>query len=467
MWAAVAGFALGMTVINRPLAALAIGLPFIAWSGVRLLRALIVHEPDAPAEVVYTPAIRLPNQPEPSIPAPFIPSSIKNETAVNVEQTLAFQPRRLLVALLPLTILGLIAATISVIIPAYQYAAVGNPSLNLYTLVWEYDQVGFGPGYGRNIHTLEKGYRQTRWDLSLTAADLFGWQTGQITPELQDHLRTEADYWPPVGLSWIFLPVGIVMGLMGLRRRWLLMAGWFAVTVFIVLQTPNLPQETLRNPTFATGWLIATMLWAVVPLLWLGLGKQHPRVNWTWLFVSVILCIVLAHVAYWVGSQRYSTRYYFEALTGVAILSAVPLAWLARQSRMRWLVYGGLLIALLYSLYAYSTPRIMALYRFNWVSTEVLNRVESMREPGKQVLVIVTGSDVRWRALGSLMAVTSPYLNSDIVGALDFKGPDTRQQILNRFPDRQIIEMTAQGNWACFGTKLEGECYGETPTSGG
>jgi hypothetical protein len=47
------------------------------------------------------------------------------------------------------------------------------------------------------------------------------------------------------------------------------------------------------------------------------------------------------------------------------------------------------------------------------------------------------------------MGVTSPYLNSPIVVARDYGGRN-RQQILERFPDRQVIELFAIANDATF-----------------
>ena len=70
----------------------------------------------------------------------------------------------------------------------------------------------------------------------------------------------------------------------------------------------------------------------------------------------------------------------------------------------------------------------------------------------KPVLVLIDGASVRWRAIGPFMALTSPYLNSDIVGAWNYEGTDGKvsQQILDRFPDRQVIEMDGADNYAWF-----------------
>jgi hypothetical protein len=346
-WGIVAGATLGLVVINRPLTAIGIAVPFVVWSIIRLLLPL-VRRATFESHAYFIAHVR------------------------------------------PLLALTSVTLLLSLVVPIFNKAATDNPTTNLYTLVWSYDKVGFGEGYGRNGHTLEKGIRHARFDLSLMAADLFGWQLGSITPELQEHLETEGDYWPVFGVSWILLPFG----------------------------------------------------------LWIG-RKQR----WTWLLAAVPVMLVMVHLAYWIGSQRYSTRYYFEGLSALSIISTIPLAWLWRKISIPWLklLYSvAFICVLIYILLNYTQPRLAPLYRFNQIGQPQIDAVLERREGDRPVLVLVTGSDVRWRAFGSLMAVTSPYLDSDIVVAWDNLTPGTRDAILARFPDRQVIEMDALVNQATF-----------------
>jgi hypothetical protein len=448
-WGLIAGVALGLSVINRPLAGLALAAPFIAWSGMRLLRS-IIHTQDAGEKTSAEP-----EQPE-SETVPLLPTS----TMWN----------RLIQALMPLLALAVVSGLIMGVIPAYNDAATGDASKNLYTLVWNYDQVGFGEGYGRNIHTLEKGLRQTRWDLSLTMADLFGWQSepllgtdGSVRPELRQHLLNDGDYWTPIGLSWLLLPFGL---LLGFRRKTLFFALWLIVVAVIFMQTTNLPVDQLRDPRFAVIWMAGNGLLLCVPCLFFLFWKRRDsQAEWTYLLLVFGLFLLLLHVAYWIGSQRYSTRYYYEMVGGLAIISALPLAWLARRWN-RWAIYVALAVILVYGFVSYSIPRVGVLYRFNWVSPALIQAVEAKREGEQPVLVLLKGTDVRWRAVGPLMAVTSPLLDSEIVAAIDNGAAGYRDQIIANFPDRQVIDMTAVGNTSCFGDSLEGECYGEPPPAG-
>lgn len=97
----------------------------------------------------------------------------------------------------------------------WQYAVTGDPWLNPYTLWWEYDRVGFGPGYGRleQGHSLTQARINTEFSLLVGWHDLFGW--GRF--------------------SWIFLPLGVLAILR--HRLWngLLLACVYPSLVLIYL----------------------------------------------------------------------------------------------------------------------------------------------------------------------------------------------------------------------------------------
>jgi hypothetical protein len=89
---------------------------------------------------------------------------------------------------------GVAALSLGALHFAWQYAATGDPFINLYTLWWEYDKVGFGPGFGRYGHSLSLARINTEFSLWVGWRDLFGW----------------------AAYSWIFLPFGVFAA----RRNW-------------------------------------------------------------------------------------------------------------------------------------------------------------------------------------------------------------------------------------------------------
>ncbi|MBI1258660.1 MAG: hypothetical protein GC204_14425 [Chloroflexi bacterium] len=456
LWGAAAGIALGLLVANRPISGIAIAAPLILWSAIRLLRGLLQRRQVAHGNIVDDVG---PQADMPSLP--MTEASLQLEQPATPPDEIArrrFVPRvnvpisGFVPTLAPLAILSLFTLLIASIVPINNYVAVGSPTKDLYTLVWSYDQIGFGPCCGRSGHTLEKGIRQARFDLSLTASDLFGWQIGSMTdasgtvnPDISNHLLTQANYWIELGVSWILLPFAF---LVAYRRKAIFIVIWVAAALGWVEFALNFQHGTLmQNPQFSWAWIITALIWLYLPLFF---WRDRMRA-WTWILWSAAIGLVVMQMAYWIGSQLYSTRYFYEGLTSIAIISALPLAWLARRIS-RPLIYGLLALALAYSMYFYSIPRISVLHGFNFINQTRIDDALARRTGDQPVLVLIDGASVRWRAIGPFMALTSPYLNSDVVGAWNYEGTDgkVRQQILDRFPDRQVIELDGADNYAWF-----------------
>lgn len=420
-WGVLAGVALGVMVITRPLTALGVAAPLIVWSGIRLLRVLVK-------------------------------SSGKISRPAAFWQTLK-----------PLVLLSVFTLLIAALIPIYNYTATGEAGENLYTRIWSYDRIGFGECCGRNGHTLQKAFRHTRFDLSLTAVDLFGWQLEPLTDDQRQHLLIESDYYPGTGYSFLLLIPGIFAGVLwGASGRWHVMRRGVAVILWLIVAAGwchyalNLPSVQLIDPSTGWAWVLGALGIVLLPLLIFVWRGEDKRAQVTWLLLGWMLCVVILQFTYWIGSQRYSTRYYYEALVPAAMLSALPLAWAAGRWRgfVRGTIYVGLLLVTGYALVNYSLPRIDVLHRFNTIGTHDLVALEQRREPGEKVLVMVTGPSsgddrVRWRALGTFMAVSDPFGAGDIVTAWN-TGDQLRDELLARFPDRRVIELSARGNEAEF-----------------
>lgn len=423
-WGLLAGGMLGLLVITRPLSAIAISLPFIAWSGIRLLIACV--------------------------------EAVRTRRAAPVIRPL-----------MPLVMLGIVTLVMAVITTIFNAAATGNPRENLYQRVWSYDIVGFGPCCGRSGHTLEKGFRHARYDLSLTAADTFGWQTGGLGDDVQKYLLVDGTYFPNRGYSLFLLPVGLLMGV-GLwqrrsgKNRWsraalirlALGAVWLAGTAALWLLPQQLPAAMLQIPEMGWIWLAAMLSWCLLPIVGF-ISLRDSTARYTWLIAAVAMTVVVLQFIYWIGSARYSTRYYAEAITAAALLTALVFAWLSRFVGRR-IVYGVLLAVTAYSFWMYTAPRVQLLYRYNEIEQSFLDGINARRDgSGRPVLVIIRGPEsgddrVRWRALGELMAVTSPALDSDIVGAWDYMAEGLHDKLIAQFPGRQVIEMEGKGNDAWF-----------------
>lgn len=463
LWGIAAGLTLGALAATRPLTTVAIGLPFIAWSAIRLLMSLFQK---IPSQTIRTFAS------DNDVEVPLLEHRGGGFRGWGDSPFAQFWK-----LLQPLLLLSICTLLIASSIPLFNRVATGDSSQNLYELVWDYDRVGFGEGYGRNTHRLSKAVRHTQFDLSLTAADLFGWQFTPITDEEISHFQNEADYYPASAYSFLLLPLGVIVGLFAynehqrrFRAKWL--AIW-AIIAFIWVLLPvylehdffglgsfstlfRISPDLDDNIIFSWVWIIAFLVWLYSPLAILVRWKETPQLSYIWLMLSIILSIVIIQMLYWIGSQRYSTRYYFEALTAASLITALPIAWLAQRIN-RKIVYGAFLSLCIFTLYFYSTPRITALYRYNQISPEQIEAVQARRVDERPILVIVAGESsgdnrVRWRSYGSLMVVTNPYLDSDIVVVRDFGS--NRDNFIAQFPERQVIDMLAIGNDAYFADEV-------------
>jgi hypothetical protein len=184
-----------------------------------------------------------------------------------------------------------LAIVIFALIPLWQVALTGQPFLNPYTLWWEYDRVGFGPGVGvtESGHNLRLAYDNTRFSLRAGVHDAFGWPY----------------------LSWLFLPLGLL-------ALWSRRDGWLMAATF--------PSLVLTYGAYWIGsWLLGPRYYyEVLPTMavlsaagaaWLG-GWMGRRVRW-------------------VRFRRLSTVALLSILIGVNLLFYLP----ARVGGMKGL-YG-------------------------------------------------------------------------------------------------------------------------------
>jgi len=407
-WASVAGITLGLLLITRPATTIAIALPFVVWAILRLARTLLSGG--------IAPVLR---------------------------------------EVRPYLLLSVLTLSIGALTPLFNTIATGNPRENLYTRIWSYDTLGFGECCGRNIHTLEKGFRHARFDISLTASDLFGWEVGEITQAHLVHLQTRANYWLNTGLSFIPLLIGVVTALLwGAHSykqgaaRMIALASWVVGAVaWCIVPVVYLPASQIQDPTFSWLWIVLGLLWSLFPLFACVVFNASRSMVYTWLFIGVALCIVILQMAYWIGSQRYSTRYWYEALGAISLLSALGFVWLMRGRWLKMAVYGVFGVLLLYGFYDYSLPRINALYRFNNIGQDMLDAVKE-RAGDDPVLVLIRGeatgdNRIMWSAYATLTASTSPYLDGQIVAARVYG--DFEERVRALFPDRRVILMEGVG----------------------
>jgi len=155
---------------------------------------------------------------------------------------------------------GIIALGLASMQLVWQYIATGDPFFNLYTLWWEYDKVGFGPGYGvvEGGHSLSQAITNTRQTLESGYPDLFGW--GKLT--------------------WVFLPFGLIALIMN-RTRWL--DGTLVISVFpslVLVYMAYWIGAFLFGPRYYYEGFYSLTILSGAGIAWLGGWPYRPRENW-------------------------------------------------------------------------------------------------------------------------------------------------------------------------------------------
>jgi hypothetical protein len=195
-----------------------------------------------------------------------------------------------------LIVVGGLALGIGALTFLWQYAVTGNALLNPYTLWWEYDKVGFGPGFGltESGHSLRLARINTRFSLRVGYGDLFGW------------LR----------YSWIFLPFGL-LGVI-LRRNWrglLLGAVFPSLVIFYAAYWVG---AWLFGPRYYFEGLFSLTLFTAVGIAWLAgwpilpdepwrnyIGWQRARPLLVLAFVSIL---IIGNLIYYTPQRLSSLR---------------------------------------------------------------------------------------------------------------------------------------------------------------
>lgn len=397
-WGALAGIGLGVVVAMRPLTAIAMAAPVGLHALSRILDALSEKE----------------------------------------------ERRKLSQIIAPLVVLAICMLPFIGLVFGFNYVVTGQARSELYTLLWDYDKPGFGAGYGLmpGGHTLEYGWRNARDDLGIWLRDLFGWT---LDPSLAKYAADNWGWGAGVGLSWVAIVIGLIAGR---KKEWI----WLFFELFVAIVLAQLTYwigsavhgsavYSIRYYFEATGGVVLVSAYGLVALArqW----RSKPNVQTTpseSLPTNEITTDVNSPSP---NSERGPGG---EVKSSPAFATRLQAAW-----NTLWPGYILILVLAGASLIGYAPARFHeslefwpdGLYRYNKIGRQQLDALNAMREPGKKVLVLVLHDpnpnvEDNWRDYGALMAMTSPYLDSDIVVARLFE-TDSIDEFKQRFSDRQVL----------------------------
>jgi len=222
--------------------------------------------------------------------------------------------------------------------PLYLWAVSGGPFTNLYTLVWPYDRLGFGPGIGPyEGHTLRQGMINASQDLSLWASDQFGWP----------------------GLSWVPGLIGLAFGTRWLRTRF---RGWRLLLVgpFITLVVVHIAY-------------------------WVGAYLYGPRYYYEGMAgICVLAAVGLRAAGAWL-------------VAGIARLRQQQFP--ARWANMMGL--GLVVLLIIINLSFYLPGRLVSWHGLYGITAQPLEELEALRA-GQRALVLVRGRWVDYAPFSAL-----------------------------------------------------------------
>ncbi len=241
---------------------------------------------------------------------------------------------------------------------SWQYFLTGNALLNPYTLWWPYDQVGFGPGHGRDSvgHTLQMAWINTRRSLEGGKYDLFGWGS----------------------FSWILLPFGFWASRRNLKG---LLIGSVSISIVLVYMAYWIG-GTLFGPRYYYEALYSVTIISAAGIAWLAgwpTSRLSPYVrHFGWRKLRPLLVTFILGVLVGINLCLYLPIRLegLKALYGITRSDQTPFLTPTAQSMTpalvivhadRWMEYGALLDL--------ENPELTSPLIFAWVSA-------SARDPG-------------------------------------------------------------------------------------
>jgi hypothetical protein len=184
------------------------------------------------------------------------------------------------------------------------------------------------------------------------------------------------------------------------------------------------------------GW--PYLSWVFLPLGLLSL-RRRPE---AWLALAIFPALVVAHMAYWVGSWLLGPRYFVEGLPMLASISAAGIVWAggwaqagARGGRVRRLATAALLAAaLLANVGLYLPLRLGGLRSLFGISRSAIVAFQEV-DPGAAVVIV--HRNPYWHGYGNLLTLTPPFLESELKLIYE-RGPEIDARAAALFPDLPV-----------------------------
>jgi 4-amino-4-deoxy-L-arabinose transferase-like glycosyltransferase len=188
------------------------------------------------------------------------------------------------------------------------------------------------------------------------------------------------------------------------------------------------------------GW--GHVSWLFLPFGIVALGRAARR----WLVACVFPSIVLLYVAYWVGSDLYGPRYYFEGFCSLTLVSAAGIFWLAERAMKEGQAYKWMKIAVSsfvvfligYNLSVYLPKRLKTMTGLYGITRSMLAPFETKQAKALTPALVIVHFNKEWTEYGGLLGLQDAELTSPFVFALSRDLP-TDSLLARDYPNRHVL----------------------------
>ena len=216
--------------------------------------------------------------------------------------------------------------------------------------------------------------------------------------------------------------------------------------------------------------------WAGYSWLFLPFGLLAAWKNWRGLLVGAVFpSLVFIHIFYWIGSELFGPRYYYEGLYSLTLFTALGFAWLSgwlkspqvtsvvsqpssdlgkavhlfnhpKALLLRKTLLPALLILLVsYNLFAFLPGRLWEMHGLYGISRAGLQPFLTQEAQALTPALVIVHSE-KWMSYGSLIELEDPRLTTPFIFAWS-RGPAADQTLAEDFPERNIYHYYVDEPW--------------------
>ena len=186
------------------------------------------------------------------------------------------------------------------------------------------------------------------------------------------------------------------------------------------------------------GWGNAS--WLFLPFGVWALGRNARA----WLVALVFSSIVLLYMAYWIGSDLYGPRYYYEGFFCLTLVSAAGMFWLAervvKEGRLhKWMQVATLLLGVFligYNLIVYLPKRLNEMTNLYGINRAKLAPFETEQAKELTPALVIVHFKKSWTEYGGLLELQNANLTSPFIFVLSRGNDDALAQ---DYPGRNIV----------------------------